>query len=128
MTKENICLVKILRFDPDKDASSYFQDFFIPFEKEETVLDCLYYIYSHIDGSLSFRGSCFTGWCRVCMLKLNGSAVFPCKRWMEKKMVIEPLPNYPIIKDLVVDFKTQENKTQYVQKSFHCKGPLLSIK
>ena len=95
--------VKILRFDPERSPSSFFQEFWVPFDKEKTILDALYYIYSHLDGSLAFRGSCFTGWCKVCMLKVNGKVIFPCKQWMTKEMVIEPLPRYPVIRDLIVD-------------------------
>ena len=103
MKKQDVSRVSVLRFDPDKHPSSFFQDFMIPFEPESTILDSLYYIYSHLDGSLAFRGSCFSGWCNVCLLKVNGKVLLPCKHFMEREMVIEPLPGYPVIRDLVMN-------------------------
>lgn len=104
MEPREISRVKVLRFDPDKSPSPFYQDYVLPFEKENTILDALYYIYQHLDGSLSFRGSCFSGWCNVCTLQVNGKVLLPCKHFMEKEMVIEPLPGYPVLRDLIVDY------------------------
>ena len=96
--------VKILRYDPTKDSSPSFQEFIVPYERESTILDSLYYIYRHLDGSLAFRGSCFAGgWCGVCTVKVNGKVLLPCNHFMEKEMVIEPLPGHPVLRDLIVD-------------------------
>jgi succinate dehydrogenase/fumarate reductase iron-sulfur protein len=103
MEKENMSRVRVLRFDPDKNPSAFFQEYLIPFDPESTIMDALYYIYTHLDGSLAFRGSCTHGWCNVCMLKTNGKVFLPCKKFMLKEMTIEPLPRFPVIRDLIVD-------------------------
>lgn len=104
MEKKETSKVRVRRFDPDRSPSSFFQEYEIPFEKENTILDALYTIYRTLDGTLSFRGSCFAGgWCNVCTVKVNGKALLPCKHFMEKEMTIEPLPGYPVLKDLIVD-------------------------
>ena len=103
MEKEDTSRVKILRFDPDENPSPIFQEYVIPFDPESTIMDALYYVYSHVDGSLAFRGSCTHGWCNVCMLKVNGKVLLPCKKFMEQEMTIEPLPGYPVLRDLIVD-------------------------
>jgi len=101
--------VKILRSDPEKGFPPFFQEFLIPFESENTILDSLYYIYSHLDGSLAFRGSCFAGgWCGVCTVKVNGKVLLPCRHFMDREMVIEPLPGYPVVRDLIVDFSSRQ--------------------
>jgi len=111
MKEQNMSIVRILRLDPDKNPSPYFQEFIIPFERESTILDSLYYIYWHLDGSLAFRGSCFAGgWCNVCTLKVNGKVLLPCKHFMQKEMVIEPLPGYPVLRDLIVDLSPSRQK------------------
>ena len=110
MKNQSECQMKILRFDPDKSKPPKFQEFRIPFNPEYTILDSLYYIYSNIDGSLAFRASCFSGYCNVCMIRVNGKNLNPCKHFTEREMVIEPLPGYSIIRDLVVDFSAPEKK------------------
>ncbi len=109
MEKQEMSKIRVLRFDPDKGPSSFFQDYFIPFEKENTILDALYYIYRHLDGTLAFRGSCFAGgWCNVCTVKVNGKVLLPCKHFMEKEMVIAPLPGHPVLRDLIVDYSAKQ--------------------
>ena len=116
MEMQEMSKIKVLRFNPGKDSSPFFQEYLIPYEKESTILDSLYYIYRHFDGSLAFRGSCFAGgWCSVCTLKVNGKVILPCRNFMEKEMVIEPLPGYPVLRDLIVDYGAKE-KRQGVEK------------
>jgi len=103
--------VKVLRFDPEKNPSPFFQEYVIPYDSQNTVLDALYYIYQWIDGTLAFRGSCFAGgWCSICTMKVNGKVLLACKHFMEKEMMIEPLPGYPVLKDLIVDYCRKQKK------------------
>ncbi len=103
--------VKVLRFDPEKSPSPFYQEYVIPYEGQSTILDALYYIYRQIDGTIAFRGSCFAGgWCSVCTMKVNGKVLLACKHFMEKEMVIEPLPGYPVLKDLIVDYGARLKK------------------
>jgi succinate dehydrogenase/fumarate reductase iron-sulfur protein len=97
--------VRVARFDPEKTPSSFIQEYVIPYEKENTILDALYTIYRTLDGTLAFRGSCFAGgWCNVCGVKVNGKPLLACKHFMEKQMIIEPMPGYPVLRDLIVDY------------------------
>ena len=103
--------VRIVRFNPDEDAAPHIQTFRIPFRPGRTVLDALYEIYKHQDGSLAFRGSCMHGWCAVCAVRVNGVSVLPCKEHMQQDMLIEPVAGIPVIRDLIVqreDPKTGE--------------------
>ncbi len=110
MEKKETSRVKVLRFDPDRSSSSFFQEYEIPYEKENTILDALYTIYRTLDGTLAFRGSCFAGgWCNVCTVKVNGKTLLPCKQFMEKEMTIEPLAGYPVLKDLIVDYSVKRS-------------------
>ena len=105
MAREEVCKIKILRFDPEREPSSYIQEYEIPFQKENTILDSLYYIYRQVDPTLAFRGSCFAGgWCNVCAVKVNGRPLLPCKQFTETEMTIEPFPGYPVLRDLIVDY------------------------
>ena len=112
MDSADICKIKILRYDPERAPASYFQQYEIPFPKEGTILDCLYYIYNHVDPTLAFRASCFAGgWCNVCAMKVNGKPVLACKHFADREMIIEPLPGYPVLRDLIVDLQAEREKS-----------------
>ncbi len=99
-------IFRIRRFDGEK---SYWQEFEIEFRKGMTVLDGLFYIKESIDGSLAFRASCRMGVCGSCAVKVNGRPRLACETQISslksEVIEVEPLDNFVVIKDLVVDFK-----------------------
>lgn len=109
MNTDTQCQIKILRFNKDISRYPYFQEYMIPFEKHKTIMDALLYIYTHIDGTLAFRASCANGWCNVCLLKVNGKVIKPCSTFMELNMTIEPVPEIPVVRDLIVDRSSKGN-------------------
>jgi succinate dehydrogenase / fumarate reductase iron-sulfur subunit len=97
---------RIKRFDPDRDFSSRWEEFTVELEPFERLLDGLIRIKDHLDGSLTFRRSCAHGICGSCAMKINGKNRLACQtlvKEMPEKIEFEPLPAFPVIKDLVVD-------------------------
>lgn len=98
---------KILRFDSRKDEYPYFQDYFYEAEETKSVLEALMDIRNEQDSSLSFRYSCREAICGSCAMVINGEFDLACRSDLESlgssKVVVEPLPNLEIQKDLVVD-------------------------
>ena len=98
-------LFRIKRFDGEKE---YWSEYEVEVKKGMTVLDALFYIRENLDGSLAFRVSCRMGVCGSCTMKINNKPRLACEtQVMDLKsdvIVIEPLDNYNVIKDLVVDF------------------------
>lgn len=91
-----------------KRGFSFFEYQIDKIEKRTTILDILEYIKYEIEPSLSYRAQCRAAICGTCAVKVNGSPVLACKTkavdvQTENLLVIEPLDNMPIIKDLVVD-------------------------
>jgi succinate dehydrogenase / fumarate reductase iron-sulfur subunit len=74
-----------------------------------TVLDCLQEIKSNMDGTLSFRRSCRSAICGSCAMNINGKNDLACHLQVAslgaKAVTVNPLPGYPLIKDLVVDME-----------------------
>ncbi len=103
MVEKNLAQVRLFRFDPGLDNHPWYQDFEAPYEGR-SVLDTLQYIYENLDSSFAFRWACQQGCCRGCVMLVNGTPVFACRKSAEKVMVIEPHPKFEILKDLVVDF------------------------
>ena len=100
-------IFRILRFDPKKDEYPYFQDFSYESEEKKSVLEALMDIRNDQDCTISFRYSCREAICGSCAMVINGNFDLACRTDLESLrsslVVIEPLPNLEIQKDLVVD-------------------------
>jgi succinate dehydrogenase / fumarate reductase iron-sulfur subunit len=98
---------KVQRYDPEKDEAPHMQDYVVPFREGMTVLEGLLYIKENLDATLAFRTSCRMGICGSCGMLINGYPHLACHTQIEEfhtdKLTVKPLPNMPIIKDLVPD-------------------------
>jgi succinate dehydrogenase / fumarate reductase iron-sulfur subunit len=97
---------RIYRYDPDKDAKPYMQDYDIePEPSDRMLLDMLIRIKAQ-DDSLSLRRSCREGVCGSDAMNINGKNGLACiTQLSELKQPVElrPLPGLPVIRDLIVD-------------------------
>lgn len=104
--KEKIVEFEIHRFDPQRKRH-YVSKYKVPVRKGMTLLEGLLYIKDNLDGTLAFRHSCRMGQCGSCGITVNGEPMLACYTQIlhlnSDCLVIEPLQNMPIIKDLVVD-------------------------
>lgn len=77
----------------------------VPFEPGQSVLDALRWVRAHVDPSLAIRYSCINAnACKECMMRVDGKTVYACLAKLEaREMVIEPLPNKPLVRDLVTE-------------------------
>jgi succinate dehydrogenase / fumarate reductase iron-sulfur subunit len=99
---------KILRYDAkDPEKPPHFESFKIRVIPGLTVLAMLLRIRDEIDGTLSFRSSCRSAVCGSCAMVINGKFDLACRTQVaafdSATIVLEPLPNFHVIKDLVVD-------------------------
>ena len=102
-------VLRISRFDPDKDTSPFFQKFTVSVEERQTVLDSLLLAWQQ-DPSLSFRRSCRSAICGSCAVRINGTPALACQTLIrtageDGHITIEPLPHFRQLKDLVVDLE-----------------------
>jgi len=97
---------RIKRYDPDVDVKPHFEEYVLNLEPTDRVLDGLNEIKWHHDGTLTYRRSCAHGVCGSDAMRINGRNYLACKTLMKefgRKITIEPLIAFPVIKDLVVD-------------------------
>lgn len=97
--------VKIRRFDPTVDKEPYYQTYEVPpiGWYNIKILDTLRYIYENLDPGLSFFDVCGQELCGGCIMMVNGKAVLACEAFSQSEMLLEPVPKFPLIKDLVVN-------------------------
>ncbi len=101
---------KIFRFDPQMDKGPYFKHYTVRAEPEERILDCLNRIKWEQDGTLSYRMSCGHGVCGSDGMKISGTCRLACQALVKDyqclpEVVVEPLPVFRVLKDLVVDIE-----------------------
>ncbi|WP_158847780.1 succinate dehydrogenase iron-sulfur subunit [Saccharothrix deserti] len=99
--------MQVARYRPGQEAEPVFQSYDVPLRKEWAVLDGLNHIKDHVDGTLSYRWSCRMGICGSCGMTVNGSPVLSCATFLTDyapgPVRVEPLRNFPVVRDLVVD-------------------------
>jgi len=101
-----------------------FQDFDVPRQDNQTVLDLATHIQRHIDPTLSYRYACRVGMCGSCAMTVNGVARWTCRTHVSRvakagRIELAPLSNMPVIKDLVVDMAQFFDKWQGAKGRFH---------
>jgi succinate dehydrogenase/fumarate reductase iron-sulfur protein len=105
---EKIVEFKISRFDPQSQRH-YISTYKVPIRKGTTLLDALLYIKDNLDETLTFRHSCRMGICGSCAINVNGKPMLACYTQVlhleADSLTIEPIANFPVIKDLVVDIQ-----------------------
>ncbi|NPA92282.1 MAG: succinate dehydrogenase iron-sulfur subunit [Chloroflexi bacterium] len=100
--------LKILRYNPEKDAQPHYERYSLDAEPTDRILDVLEKIKAYQDGTLTFRRSCAHGICGSCAMRINGRNRLACKTLLQtldtsKEITIEPILGLPKVKDLVVD-------------------------
>ena len=103
----DIATIQVTRYRPEKDSKPFVQEYKVPYRRDMVVLDALNYIKAEIDGSLTFRWSCRMGVCGSCGASIDGQPKLTCASFLHdfkgRTITVEPMPNFPIVKDLVVD-------------------------
>ncbi len=104
--------LKIRRFDPEVSPDANWQEFDVPVEKGDRLLDALHHVKWYLDGSVTFRRSCAHGVCGSDAMRINGVNRLACKVLVKDligagdgTITVEPIKGLPVMKDLVVDME-----------------------
>jgi succinate dehydrogenase iron-sulfur subunit len=104
--KDSITL-EVARYRPEEESDASFQAYEVPCPKDWVVLDGLNYVKDRLDGTLSYRWSCRMGICGSCGMTVNGEPKLTCATFLAEyapgPVRVEPLQNFPVIRDLVTD-------------------------
>jgi fumarate reductase iron-sulfur subunit len=92
-----------------KRGDSY-QEFEVPRQPSQTVLDVVTYIQRVLDPTLAYRFACRVGMCGSCAMMVNDVPRWTCRTHVDRvarddRLRIAPLRNLPVIRDLVVDMR-----------------------
>lgn len=105
-TSSRAVTFRIKRSSEKADGRPHWQSYVLTARPKMSVLDALFEIVEEQDGTLGFRYSCRAEMCGSCGMVIDGRERLACGTRLEtlgRSVVIEPLRNLPVIKDLVVD-------------------------
>jgi succinate dehydrogenase / fumarate reductase iron-sulfur subunit len=125
--------LKVRRYQPETGDGAYWQQFKVDLDPDLSVLDGLLQVRDRTDGTLVVRCSCRAAICGSCGMKINGQSTLGCKTQISeaheqanrrhgpgseraaagretedaaRPIVVEPMANMPVIKDLVTDMES----------------------
>ncbi|HWA55431.1 MAG TPA: succinate dehydrogenase iron-sulfur subunit [Solirubrobacterales bacterium] len=117
--------LKVRRYQPESGEGAYWEEFKVDLDPSLAVLDGILQAKDRDDGSLTVRCSCKAAICGSCGMKINGQSGLGCKTQIgeaqelankkasisgngsgDAPIVVEPMGNMPVIKDLVTDMES----------------------
>ncbi|OIJ18041.1 (2Fe-2S)-binding protein [Anaerobacillus alkalidiazotrophicus] len=113
-------IFRIHRYD---GTTKWVQEYQFPYEKNKTVLWALTKIKDEMDPTLNFTSACRHAICGSCGVRINGTSYLGCKTPLDEiietfetnVLTFEPLQNYEVIRDLVIDWKPKVEKLKLVK-------------
>ena len=104
--------LKLRRYSPETGQAAHWQDFTIDLDGKRSVLDGILQARDEQDGSIGIRCSCRAAICGSCGVRINGKPNLACHMHLDQAeadagedgaIVVEPMGNMPVLKDLIVD-------------------------
>jgi succinate dehydrogenase / fumarate reductase iron-sulfur subunit len=124
--------LKVRRYQPESGDPPYWQQYDVELDETLSVLDGLLQVRDRQDGTLVVRCSCRAAICGSCGVKVNGESTLACKTKLAdahafanrrngpaldrtapgreaeeavRPILVEPMGNMPVVKDLVTDME-----------------------
>jgi succinate dehydrogenase / fumarate reductase iron-sulfur subunit len=119
---------KVFRFDPEVDREPSYKTYVVTAKPEDRILDCLNKIKWQQDGTLAYRSSCAHGVCGSDGMRINGVCALACQKLVKdyagtEEIVVEPLPFFRVLKDLIVDMEAFLAKVDSMRPYLLPEGP-----
>src|SRR5436305_9411744 len=107
--------LKLYRYNPESGDAAHWENYDVDLPDHMSVLDGVLQARAKQDGSIGIRCSCQAAICGSCAVRINGKTRLACNTKIgiaadEAKsrngvgeIVVEPMANYPVLKDLIVD-------------------------
>jgi len=114
---------EIFRYDAAGDERPHFQAYDLAAHGNMSVLEGLLKIQDEQDPSLAFRYACRGAVCGSCAMSINGKLNLACRVQLRTlatdRVVLEPLPHFEVLKDLVVDMDPFWEKYERIRPWLH---------
>jgi succinate dehydrogenase / fumarate reductase iron-sulfur subunit len=107
--------LRLRRYDPESGDAPYWDEQAVDLPQHNSVLEGILQAKARVDGSIGIRCSCRAAICGSCGVRINGEPGLACNTHLDEAressaargsqgvIVVEPMGNMPVIKDLIVD-------------------------
>src|SRR3954463_8431085 len=107
--------LKLYRYNPESGDAAHWENYAVDLPDHMSVLDGVLQARAQQDGTIGIRCSCQAAICGSCAVRINGKTRLACNTKIGQaaeeatnrtglgEIVVEPMANYPVIKDLIVD-------------------------
>jgi succinate dehydrogenase iron-sulfur subunit len=104
--------LRVRRYNPESGGAPYWDEHTIELEPHRSVLEAILQARDRFDGSIGIRCSCRQAICGSCGVRVNGEPALACHTHLDAAkssaesdgvIVVEPMGNMPVLKDLIVD-------------------------
>ncbi len=107
--------IKIFRYDPQLDDAPHYEEYSVDYHDGMRIGQAIENVNLKHRANIAWRLSCREFLCGICTIMANGKPTLACKAPVENYMILEPLPYFPIIKDLVIDRDVIESRLQKLE-------------
>ena len=94
--------ITVFRYNPQEDDEPRYESYEIEHHPHMKIIDALQQVNERYGANIAYRSSCRAGQCGSCAVLANHKPVLACRTDVGDEMLLEPLKNFPVIKDLVV--------------------------
>jgi succinate dehydrogenase/fumarate reductase iron-sulfur protein len=106
---EAVHTIRIRCFNRETDAKPHWQVYSVPYVRSMTVIQALEHLWDQ-NTYIAFRANCREMTCGSCAMLINGKPQLACMTLLENESKVEPLSQYPVLRDLIVDTSSVEQK------------------
>lgn len=130
MAETRTLSLSIYRYNPEVNKEPFMQDYQIeiPAKSDLMLLPVLERLKAEQDPSITYRRSCREGVCGSDGMSINGTNGLACITKLSQlktdKIVVRPLPGFPVIRDLVVDMTQFYEQYERIEPYLQNDGPI----
>ena len=111
--------ITVFRYNPQTEDEPRYESYEIEHHPHMKIIDALQQINERYGANIAYRSSCRAGQCGSCAVLANRKPVLACRTDVTEGMLLEPLRNFPVIKDLVVATQKSYGKVASLRPYLH---------
>lgn len=128
----DIITAKVYRYDPSVDAAPRYETYEVEWQEDGSGLMSALQVLTIINETqemLGYDSCCHSGLCGRCAMLVDGVPTVAClKSVAPGEHTFEPLPGFPVVRDLIVDKDAAYQRMMGVDATIHTTEPITGFK